>query len=281
MAFGEALNYGPLNFRAALHALRIAAKRPAQGTARAAGFNAHESRTFSQNGEDGLLAHVFAQIGFESRTFVEFGFSPAECNGLWLARQEGFGGLWIDADGANCAIATRMARFLGWKRVRVHQSYIHKDNINDIIKSGLQTNEKSIDLLSVDIDGMDYWVLQQITCVRPRVLVVEYNATFGPSRAISVAYRPEFSRFDFHRDGLYFGASLKAFQKLGVALGYRLVGTDTSGTNAFFLDNQISADGLPTQTVDECWRPMAYWTNKGRTMDEKFAEIEALPFVEV
>ena len=141
--------------------------------------------------------------------------------------------------------------------------------------------QSTIDILSIDIDGVDYWVLSNLEILRPRVLVVEYNAVFGPKRALTVPYDPKFYRHDYHPSGLYFGASLMALQKLVAKKGYRLIAGDSSGTNAFFLDASVDAPGLPTRTPEQCWRPMKYVTDRGHEVDGCFAAIAHLPFVEV
>lgn len=240
-----------------------------------------EARILSQNGEDGVIASIFAEIGFSSRRFCEFGFSASQCNALLLVRRHRFAGLWIDADRATCDVARTVGRLLGWRDVRVLHDCITRDNINPILAMLAGDDAAGIDLLSIDIDGIDYWVLDAVEGVRPRVLVLEYNAVFGPDRAVTVPYDDTFDRFAWNADGLYFGASLAALERLAAGKGYRLLGTESSGTNAFFVDAGIAAPSLPTVTAAQCWHPMAFWTSRGRTMEECFTAISDLPLIEV
>ncbi len=95
-----------------------------------------------------------------------------------------------------------------------------------------------VDLLSLDVDGNDYWVWQALTACSGRVVVLEYNSMFGPDRAVTIPYDPKFNRRD-HRF-CYFGASLAALTKLSASKGYRLVAVEPTGVNAFFLRDDIA-----------------------------------------
>lgn len=96
-----------------------------------------------------------------------------------------------------------------------------------------------LDLLSIDVDGVDYWLWESLTCVSPRVVVIEYNASFGPHRSITVPYESGFDRVEKHPSTFYHGASLSALAKLGAKKGYSLVGCDSNGVNAFFVRNDL------------------------------------------
>jgi hypothetical protein len=266
-----------------MHAARYVLKREsiAPNSERTGNINESEFKVFSQNGEDGILERIFKEIGFSSRRFVEFGFSPVECNALRLVRRHGFSGVWIDADRDNCEVAKMMAKILRWKRVQVVNSFITKANINALLLDTRDGANGDLDLLSIDIDGVDLWILQTIRAVRARVLVCEYNDIFGNDQAITVPYHDSFERFSFHPDGIYFGASLKAFEIVAGMLGYRLIGCDKSGSNAFFLANEIDAPNLPTMSSDECWMPMRYWGETIEEMASKFECVANLPFVSV
>jgi hypothetical protein len=109
-----------------------------------------------------------------------------------------------------------------------------------------------IGLLSIDIDGNDYWVLDAIDAVTPRILVLEYNSIFGPERALTIPYDPTFLRTRAHYSGLYFGASLAAFCQLLAKRGFRFVGSGSAGVNAFFVRADLAA-GLPTLTSQDGW----------------------------
>jgi hypothetical protein len=117
---------------------------------------------------------------------------------------------------------------------------VTRENINDLVSSHGFAGE--IDLLSIDIDGIDYWVWEQLTSCRPRVVIVEYNPFLGADRSVTIPYDPEFDRhrFDVPRFA-YYGASLRALVKLGARKGYRLVLVEPRGVNAFFVREDLAA----------------------------------------
>ena len=101
----------------------------------------------------------------------------------------------------------------------------------------------------LDIDGVDYWVWKALDFVEPRVVVVEYLDLWN-DESVTVPYKPDFNRFDIHPD--YFGASLSAFVKLGKEKGYRLVGCNRYGYNAFFIKNSIGEECFPEISLVDC-----------------------------
>ena len=197
----------------------------------------HGRRVYSQNDEDGLLQEIFARIGTTDRRFVEFGVETGvECNTAKLL-VEGWSGLWIEGDAQHAARAQRtLAGFVREGRLQVKQAFVTAENINGLILSAGIAGE--IDLLSVDIDGNDYWVWRAIEAIAPRVVVIEYNATLPPPLSFVTPYAA-----DFRWDGSnFYGASLEALVRLGKARGYQLVGCNFVGVNAFFVRADLCAD---------------------------------------
>ena len=198
-------------------------------------------KVYSQNDEDGIIAEIFNRVGTTNQTFVEFGVhNGLECNSHFLLHK-GWNGLWIDGGAKNCAEIRRLfSAPIAEGRLKVVNAFIDKDNINGLIagvqQPGTQREERAIDLLSIDIDGNDYWVWEAITCVRPRVVVIEYNAKFPPDHVWTMKYAPNhiWKGDDKH------GASLKSLELLGKKLGYQLVGTNLVGVNAFFVRQDIA-----------------------------------------
>ena len=164
-------------------------------------------------------------IGTTNKKFIEFGVSSGiECN-THLLLHFGWTGLWIE-DQPHWAQAIRQT-FSGAISdgvVTFRNERLTTNNINDVIMSSGFSGE--IDLLSVDIDGDDYFVLESLSAVSPRVMVVEYNSSFPPP----LRYLNQMSR----SDGLCFGASLAALTDMLGTKGYALIGTDLCGVNAFF-----------------------------------------------
>jgi hypothetical protein len=143
----------------------------------------------------------------------------------------------------------------------VHREFITAENITPLLeKYGVPD---SFDLLSIDIDGSDYWVWKAITKHRPRAVVIEYNASVSPAESRVIEYDPEFRwpRTD------YFGASLLALKKLGEVKGYTLVGCDSRGVNAFFVDDTL-VDGRFVRTgIETLYRPPTYGSGAGHPRD--------------
>jgi hypothetical protein len=205
-----------------------------------------EFRTFSQNGEDGALLYIFSQIGTTNRTVVEIcAGNGIECNAANLLITHGWKGMLVDGDKRNAEFAKVMYSILQDTFVRqpvVAQSWVTAENVNELIGGHGFSGE--IDLLSLDIDGVDYWLWKAITVVRPRVVVLEYNGVWKAEHAVTVPYDPKFA-LDFSRTPYYCGASLGAFAKLGRSLGYRFVGTVRTEINAFFVREDVAVDVLP------------------------------------
>lgn len=197
----------------------------------------HERKIRSQNGEDGVLEAVFATIGITNRYFVEFGCEDAtECNTAHLLDQ-GWHGLLMDGAG--------MSRN---RKAIVRKEIITAENVNGLFqKYGVPA---SFDLLSIDIDGNDYWVWQAIA-YRPRVVVIEYNAQVPPQESKVIAYDPWFR----WNGSDYYGASLRALKKLGERKGYTLVYCEQTGTNAFFVATHALPRSFAAPALEAVFRP--------------------------
>jgi hypothetical protein len=194
-------------------------------------LTARRFRLKSQNQEDGLLWALFQEIGITSSTFVELGCGASGGNAAMLAEECGWTGLMVEGNPGSAGYAAR--RFTN---CTVTSEWITPETINTLLERHGYARE--VDLLSLDIDGNDYWVWEALTATRARVVVLEYNSMFGPDRAVTISYDPAFNRRD-HRF-CYYGASLAALTKLSARKGYRLVAVEPSGINAFFLRNDLA-----------------------------------------
>lgn len=188
---------------------------------------------FSQWGEDGIIDWLFERLAGIPTTFIEFGVQDyRESNTRLLLHLRNWRGLVIDGSENHISKIRRQEVF--WRHdLTAICDFIDCANINQIItSSGLSG---PIGLLSVDIDGNDYWVWQAIDAVSPAIVVCEYNALFGDIHSLSVPYRADFQRNKAHYSNLYFGASLPALIDLSEQKGYVFVGTNSNGCNAFFV----------------------------------------------
>ena len=205
---------------------------------------ARRFRGLSQHEEDGITVALFDRIGATTHRFVEIGAGVNGGNSGFLARECGWTGLMIEAHPERAATLQR--RFA--PVVSVVSSMVTRENVNTLVETHGYSGD--VDLLSIDIDGMDYWVWDTLTACRPRLVIVEYNPFLGPHRSVAIPYDPQFDRhrFDVPRDA-YYGASLPAFVKLGASKGYRLVLVEPRGVNAFFVRDDLAPD-IPALRVD-------------------------------
>lgn len=245
-------------------------------------LNRYEHRAYSQNGEDGILLYLFSLLGTTDRRFVEFGIGDGkQCNTANLSLNFGWSGLLMDIDPIN--VQTANAYYSQQlapdsHRVKIIQAQVTAENINQILTNHNFTGE--LDLLSIDIDSNDYWVWQAIEVIKPRIVVVEYNASFGRSRHLIVPYQPEFRARAFHISGFYHGASLAALVQLGQAKGYILAGCDSAGVNAFFVRQDVANGKLAAKSPEEAFFPHAHRTSV-RSTEAQFNLIRHLPLVEL
>lgn len=203
---------------------------------------------FSQWNEDGIIQYIISKIPEIPKIFIEFGVENyVESNTRFLLLKDHWKGLIID--GSYDHIQSIKSSELYWKSklIAVH-SFINAENIENIFNSHGFTGD--IGILSVDIDGNDYWILKKITSVKPTVVIVEFNNLLGIKKSLTVPYDPMFVRHEKHFSGLYFGASLKAFYDLLIKRGYSFLGCNEICNNAFFVLNEYS-DRFQVLTLEE------------------------------
>lgn len=206
-----------------------------QVRASANNFREAEFKVFSQFGDDGIIQYLIARLEIpqELTSFVEFGVQDySESNTRFLLLNDNWRGLVMDGDKGN--IESIAARDMYWRHdLTALCRWIDRDNINAILQeSGFAG---PIGILSIDIDGNDYWVWQRIEAVQPIIVIAEYNSVFGARQAVTVPYDPAFHRTKAHYSNLYWGASLPALATLGRSKGYAFVGSNLAGNNAYFV----------------------------------------------
>ena len=197
-------------------------------------LNKHEYQVFSQNGEDGIIQEIFNRIGCTNKYFIEFGVeSGLECNSTNLL-YKGWSGLWIEGSKEHySSIQKRFNDLISDSRLQIQNEFINAENIQSFFDRANAPIEP--DLLSIDIDYNDYYVWNAITKYKPRVVIIEYNSIFRPDTHFVVKYNPN-RMWD---KTSFYGASLLALEQLGREMGYSLVGCVFSGSNAFFVRNDL------------------------------------------
>ena len=215
-------------------------------------FGEAEFKVFSQFGDDGIIQFLIARLGIsrDQSSFVEFGVQDySESNTRFLLLNDNWRGLVMDSDPQN--IEQIKGCDLYWRHdLTALCRWIDRDNINEILKDGGFSGE--VGLLSIDIDGNDYWVWERIEVLNPVIVIAEYNSVFGARRALTVPYDPKFNRTAAHYSNLYWGASLAALALLAQRKGYAFIGSNLAGNNAYFVRaSHIGAGGVDAVTVEQ------------------------------
>lgn len=245
-----------------------------------------EFRVYSQWGEDGILQYLVNILNIDNKYFVEFGVENyTESNTRFLLVNNNWSGLIIDGSPDNINYIKK-DRIYWQYDLQAACNFVTKDNINEILVNNGATG--SIGILSIDIDGNDYWVWDAINVVTPAIVVIEYNARFGSVEAVTVPYDPLFVRTNKHHSTIYYGASLAALASLAHKKGYALIGCNSSGNNAFFVRRDLMNVGLAEVSVQE-----GFVRNKFResrdgdgnltfmSMNEESELLKSLPLIDV
>ena len=194
-----------------------------------------EFKVFSQFGEDGILQYLIRESGVlsQERIFIELGVQNyLESNTRFLLMNDHWKGLIVD--GSKQYMDFVRGQDIYWRYdLTAVDAWIDRDNINRLCENAGFTGD--IGILSIDIDGNDYWVWERIQGVNPVIVVVEWNSVFGDCHAISIPYDPAFQREKAHYSCLYWGASIRAFEHLAERKGYALICSNSAGNNLFFV----------------------------------------------
>jgi hypothetical protein len=207
-----------------------------------------EFKVYSQWGDDGIIQYLVHNVPLPSDSFVEFGVeSYAEANTRFLLVNDNWRGLIMD--GSREWMERVRQGELSWRHeLTAIDAFITKDNVNELIGGAGFGGE--IGILSIDIDGNDYWIWETLTVTDPAIVIVEYNSVFGRKRAVSVPYAADFRRDAAHASHLFWGCSLRALCLLAERKGYVFVGCNTNGNNAYFVKRAL-ATNLVARTPEE------------------------------
>lgn len=246
----------------------------------------YEFKVFSQWGEDGILQHLTTHLNIANHTFIEFGVETFhESNCRFLLMKDRWSGFVIDGSEENMR-RLRESYFYWQHPLDCVASFITRDNVDHLLsRSGF---DRELGILSVDIDGVDWFILQALGGWRPSVIVVEYNGVFGCRTPVSVPYVADFQRTRAHSSNLYYGANLPAFELLLRPRGYSLVGVNGAGSNAFFVRDDLLNERVVAVPLERCYRDSTF--REGRNADGRLsflagsarrAPIAHLPLVNV
>ncbi len=223
-------------------------------------LTAFEARIRSQNGEDGVIAEILRRVGAPDRWFVEFGVEDGSQGNCVRLAEAGWAGLFMEADAAQHERLA--ARYAARDDIRTLHAAVTADTIEALLDAGDVPAEPAV--LSIDIDSNDFHVWAAVRSRRPRLVVIEYNASLPRERRL-VMPRDDAFRWDGTD---HFGASLGAFEALGSEKGYALVHTESAGVNAFFVRRDLlGRSGLPTGPAVPRRGPDYFGTGKGHPRD--------------
>lgn len=251
----------------------------------ASDIRSSEFQVYSQWGEDGIVQYLLRHIEIEKQIFVEFGVeSYSEANTRFLLVNNNWAGLVIDGSAQH--VESIKTDPIYWRyNLKAVCAFITEKNINELFKGNGITGD--IGLLSIDLDGNDYWIWNQIEIISPRIVIVEYNSRLGIEKSVTVPYDERFVRQSAHHSMVYYGASLRALVNLGRRKGYAFVGCNSNGVNAFFVRLDVLGE-LKEMTVEQGYvagkfrearnlnGSLAYMSSK-----EEMDLLEQLPWVEV
>jgi len=223
-------------------------------------INDLDYKIYSQFGEDGIIDYLIKSLNIISPKFVEIGVGDySECNTRFLFETAQPKGLIIDCiENFKKEVSKNISLWKG--DLKILNEKINSKNINQILEMEGFTSE--IDIFSLDIDGVDYWILEKLPPNFSKIVIVEYNSIFGPDLEVSVPNINDFDRSNYHHSNLCFGASLKAMISLLEKKGFVFLGSTRSKVNAFFvLKTEIDKINLNIPNTDD----LSFYTNSNIT----------------
>ncbi|SKB93619.1 hypothetical protein [Daejeonella lutea] len=228
-----------------------------------------EFRVFSQFGDDGIIQYLTQNIDIPHKTFIEFGVEDYfESNTRFLLQKDNWSGFVID--GSEQHIGKLRSSPFYWKQDLESQAvFITKENISSLLKPHVD-RWGGLGLLHIDLDGNDYWIWEALN-LKPVILILEYNSNFGSERAVTVPYNPSFYRTDAHYSNLYWGASLRSLYELSRSRGYRFIGCNNAGNNAYFI-----LEDYMNETVREVSLEEGYVSSKYRESRDEHGRLTYL-----
>lgn len=228
----------------------------------------YEFKIFSQGGEDGILQHLINSIEIKNKTFIEFGVEDFyESNCRFLLMKDKYKGFVIDGSKKNIKRLKNYNYFLKNNLIAVNY-FVNIDNISNILQ--MSNFEEDLAVLSVDLDGNDYFIIEKINNFKPRILIAEYNSLFGDYRKISIPYQSDFNMTKAHYSNLYFGASLAAITYIANKKGLELVGTTSDGINAFFVRSDLLNNRIKAISVKSAFTKINLHTSRDKNYNLSF-----------
>ena len=195
-------------------------------------------KIYSQFGEDGIIDFILRKLNIEKPKFVEIGVGDyTECNSRFLFESRTANGLIIDClENLSKKVSKNLKLWKG--DLKIEEIFIDSENVLNVLKKN--NFEKDIDFFSLDIDGIDYWIIKSLPSNFTKVAVVEYNPIFGHEHEVTVPNIKKFNRTLYHHSNLCYGMSLKALISLMESKNFYFLGSNLRRNNAFFVSKTFS-----------------------------------------
>jgi hypothetical protein len=257
------------------HQLNLQLGKKIYGDISQAGF-----RCYSQFEEDGILLYILSIIGMKTKKAVEISIgSGDECMAANLILNHGYQGFLFDGDDQSIKQAEKFFRLKKDCLLTppiIRRAWVTKNNINELLREIGAQGE--VDVLSLDIDGNDYYIWEAITEINPRLCIFETHNVVPDDLAITIPYEDNFDCWSKEgADQDFRGASLLAMKKLSTQKGYRLIGAHKHGFNVFFLRNDIAQDFFPEVSVESVhtnlWTQIAQKERWPSVKDKKWVKV--------
>tara|TARA_X000000950_G_C13878708_1_gene645949 strand:+ start:88 stop:1023 length:936 start_codon:yes stop_codon:yes gene_type:complete len=200
-------------------------------------LNQVELKIFSQNGEDGIIDYLIFQLNIEKPKFLEIGVGDySESNTRFFYERTSSKGAIIDCIKNFKNEVLRKNKI--WKGdLEIIDKKINSENILEVLK--IKNVFENLDIFSIDIDGIDYWIIKELPKNFSKIAIIEYNSVFGNEKSFSVPNVQNFNRSDYHYSNLCFGMSLKAAVEIMEEKNFYFVGVNLMRNNAFFISKEF------------------------------------------
>lgn len=197
-------------------------------------------KIFSQNGEDGILDYLLYQLKIEKPKYIEIGVGDyTESNTRFIFERCSPKGVIVDC--LENLEEKIKKNFSLWKsELKIVNDFVNPNNIIKIMREADTLN--NLDIFSLDIDGIDYWILKELPKDFSKIAIVEFNPIFGKNLKVSVPNITNFDRKKYHYSNLCFGMSLQAAIEIMNEKNFYFVGTNLLRNNAFFISKNYKKE---------------------------------------
>lgn len=235
-------------------------------------------KIFSEYGEDGIIDFILNRLKIYKPSFVEIGTQDySESNTRFIYQKTNSNGLIIDCDKSLIAKVQKTLFNYFWRgNIQIKSVFINKENILDNLSYVMKNNKITVDVFSLDIDGNDYWIMEEIMpFMNSNLIILEYNSFFGSKMSISTPYIKNFNRTKYHFSNLCFGASLKAFYQLLEKYDYVFLGSNINNNNGFWIKrSKLDLFNLKLPSIDLLGDHTNCFTRESRDIKGKLSYLD-------